>query len=129
MTHKELRAIIKEYIRDMVESDGYPIMLTRTDTPVHPVDANRNSLVNLPGAPFGGRLDASQLVTLPNEARDVLRKWAKLCDLACKKHGSPDAWPALVKQTALELGRQFEDHISNTSPHSTNGPDAGNLPI
>ena len=129
MTRAELMTLVREQVRKMIESDGYPIRIGRdaTSVPSAPVSAGQSKIMALPGAPFGGRLHAVQLSIMPNEAREALKNWAKLCRWASHKHGNPDAWPPLIKQAAIELGRSVEEKVGQPVPGSDFSQNAGNL--
>lgn len=131
MKTKHFQALVRHQIRLILESDGYPIVTgrnpTHTATPGQSPIAGQSDLSDFPGAPFGGRLYPTQIAVMPNEARDILRKWAKVCQWASKKHGKSNSWPALVTQTAIELGRQFEERVGQTVPGTDTAANAGNL--
>jgi hypothetical protein len=124
----ELKGLIKTEMQRMFEADGYPIAADLDPKPGHPASAGQSKLMNLPGAPFGGNIYKAHIAILPNEAQEALKKWAKFCKWALNKYGEPHAWPAIVKQTAIETGRKFEDRCNQTSP-ATNGETMSNLPL
>lgn len=128
MNISQLRELVRTQIHRVIESDGYPIQVGGgSETPSDTPNAGQNAISALPGVPFGGRIHAMQLSIMPNEAREALKNWAKVCRWASQKHGSPDAWPALVKQAAIELGKAVEAKAGQSVPGSDTSQNAGNL--